>query len=49
MKPTENLEKAIKKELNFTAGADLHDRILDAVLNAQEKSKRTVRSLVMIH
>ena len=41
MKPSENLEKAIKKDLNFTAGADLHDRMLDDVLNAQEKSKRT--------
>ncbi len=41
MKPSENLKNAIKKELNFTAGADLHDRILKDVLNAQEKSKRT--------
>lgn len=41
MKPSENLEDAIKKELNFTAGADLHDRMLNDVLNAQEKSKRT--------
>ncbi|MFC1635263.1 hypothetical protein ACFL5Z_10520 [Planctomycetota bacterium] len=41
MKPTENMEDAIKKDLNFTAGADLHDRMLNDVLNAQEKSKRT--------
>ena len=40
MKPSENLEDTIKNELNFTAGADLHDRMLNDVLNAQEKSKR---------
>lgn len=41
MKPSDNMEDIIKKELNFVAGADLHDRMLDDVLNAQEKSKRT--------
>ncbi|MHC4073569.1 MAG: hypothetical protein ACYTGS_16300, partial [Planctomycetota bacterium] len=41
MKPTNNLEETIKKDLSFTAGANLHDRMLDDVLNAQEKSKKT--------
>ena len=41
MKPTDNIEKTIKKELSFTASARLHDRMLDDVLNAQEKSKKT--------
>ena len=41
MKPTDNLEETIKKKLNFTASARLHDRMLDDVLNAQEKSKKT--------
>jgi len=37
----ENLEEAIKKNLSFTAGTELHDRMLNDVLNAQEKSKTT--------
>jgi len=41
MRPKDNVEEAIKKELNFTASAELHDRMLDDVLNAQEKSKKT--------
>jgi hypothetical protein len=41
MKPSDNLEDMIKNDLNFTAGADLHDRMLDDVLNAQEKSRKT--------
>ena len=40
MKPTDNLEEAIKKDLNCAAGAELHDRMLDDVLNAQEKSRK---------
>ena len=40
MKPSENLENTIKNELNFAAGADLHDRMLDDVLNAQDKSRK---------
>lgn len=40
MKPIDNLEETVRKDLNFTAGADLHDRMLDDVLNAQEKSKK---------
>ncbi len=42
MRPNDNLEKEIKKDLNFTAGAELHDRMLNDVLNAQEKSHSAV-------
>ena len=45
MKPANNIEKAIKKELNFSASAKLHDRMLTDVLNAQEKSKKTPSAL----
>lgn len=41
MKPSDNLEDMIRKDLNYTAGADLHDRMLNDVLNAQENTKRT--------
>jgi hypothetical protein len=41
MKPADNLEEAIKKYLSFAAGANLHDRILDDVLKAQENAKTT--------
>jgi outer membrane lipoprotein-sorting protein len=40
MKPTDDLEKVIKQDLNFTAGAELHGRMLNDVLNAQEKSRK---------
>jgi len=40
MKPVDNLEEAIKRDLNFTAGAELHGRMLDDVLNAQDKSRK---------
>ncbi len=46
MKPADNIEEVIKKNLNFTAGTELHDRMLDDVLNAQEKSKKTKSALV---
>ena len=36
----ENVEKTIKKKLSFTAGTELHDRMLNDVMNAQEKSKK---------
>ena len=42
MRSKDNVEEAIKKKLNFTAGAGLHDRILDDVLKAQEKSQKTI-------
>jgi hypothetical protein len=45
MKPTDNMEKAIQKKLNFTASAKMHDRILDDVLSAQEESKKTKSAL----
>jgi len=45
MKPADNLEKSIKKDLNFSAGAELHDRMLDDVLKAQEKSIKTPSAL----
>ena len=41
MRSKDKVEEAIKKKLSFTAGAELHDRMLDDVLNAQEKSKKT--------
>lgn len=41
MRFKDNVEEAIKKNLSFTASAELHDRMLDDVLNAQEKSKKT--------
>jgi hypothetical protein len=41
MRAKNNVEEAIKKKLSFTAGSELHDRMLDDVLNAQEKSKIT--------
>jgi hypothetical protein len=46
MKPTDDLEKVIKKDLNFTAGPELHDRVLDDVLNAQEKSRKAHSAIV---
>ena len=45
MKPADNIEEVIKKNLNFTAGTELHDRMLDDVLNAQVKSKKTKSAL----
>jgi hypothetical protein len=44
MRPTNNIEKAVKK-LNFTASTTLHDRILDDVLEAQEESIKTKSTL----
>ncbi len=40
MRPADNIEEVIRKKLNFTASSKLHDRMLDDVLNAQEKSQR---------
>jgi hypothetical protein len=42
MRPLDNLEETIRKDLNFTAGDELHDRLLDDVLNVQEKSHSAV-------
>jgi len=41
MRSQDNIEESIKKKLSFTAGTELHDRILNDVLNAQENSKKT--------
>ncbi|MFB0523964.1 MAG: hypothetical protein ACETVZ_00360 [Phycisphaerae bacterium] len=41
MRPIDYMEEAIKKELNFTASTEMLDRILDDILKAQEKSKKT--------
>lgn len=41
-----NIEEAIKKKLSFTASAELHDRMLDDVLNAQEKSTKTISAAI---
>lgn len=41
MRPADKVEEVIKNDLNFTAGTDLHDRMLNDVLNAQEESKIT--------
>jgi hypothetical protein len=40
MRSKDNVEEAIEKKLSFTASAELNDRMLDDVLNAQEKSKK---------
>lgn len=40
MKPFDNLEEIVRKDLNFTAGAELHGRMLNDVLNAQENSRK---------
>jgi outer membrane lipoprotein-sorting protein len=37
----DNVEEAIKKKLSFTASIKLHNRMLNDVLNAQNKSKKT--------
>ncbi|MHC4302116.1 MAG: tetratricopeptide repeat protein [Planctomycetota bacterium] len=41
MRPADKVEEAIRKKLNFNAGAKLRDRMLGDVLNAQEKSRNT--------
>ena len=41
MRSNDNVEEAIKKKLSFTAGTELHDRMLNDVLKTQEKSKKT--------
>ena len=42
MRSKDNVEEAIEKKLNFAAGAELHDRMLNDVLDAQEKSQKTI-------
>ena len=40
MKLTNNIEKTIRKKLNFTAGAEMRERILADVINAHENSSK---------
>jgi tetratricopeptide (TPR) repeat protein len=40
MKPINNIEKIIRKKLNFAASAEMRERILTDVINAQEDSKK---------
>ena len=55
MKPGNDMEEAIKKKLNFTASAEMRERIFTDVMNAQEESKKTksalaapnIRSIIM--
>jgi len=47
MKPADNIEETIKKELNFSAGAETHDRILSDVLQAHENSMKTKSASTM--
>lgn len=41
MKVTDNIEKIIRKKLKFAASAEMRQRILTDVINAQEDSKKT--------
>ncbi len=45
MKTTNDMEEAIKKKLNFAASAEMRERILTDVINAQEDSKNTKSAL----
>jgi len=55
MKSSNDMEEAIKKNLNFTASAEMRERILTDILDAQEKSQKTksvlirpnIRSIIM--
>jgi len=40
MRSKDTVEETIKKKLSFTASVELHDQMLNDVLNAQEKSKK---------
>ena len=48
MRPADNVEEAIRKKLNFAASTKLHDRLLDDVLNAQEKSQKTESAFTLL-
>jgi hypothetical protein len=41
-----NIEEAVKRKLSFTASTELHDRMLNDVLNAQEKSTKTISATI---
>jgi hypothetical protein len=46
MKPTNNIEKTIRKKLDFAATAKMRERILTDVINAQEDSRKTKSALI---
>ena len=46
MKPANGMEETIKKNLNFAASAEMRERILTDVMNAQEESKKTKSALI---
>ena len=46
MKPANDMEETIKKNLNFTASAEMRERILTDVMNAQEEAKKTKSALI---
>ena len=41
MKPINNIEKIIRKKLNFAASSEMRQRILTDVINTQEDSNKT--------
>ena len=45
MKLTNDIEKAIRNKLNFAATAEMRERILTDVINAQEDSRNTKSAL----
>ena len=45
METANDMEEAIKKNLNFAASAEMRERILTDVMNAQEESKKTNSAL----
>jgi len=46
MKTANGMEEAIKKKLNFAASAEMRERILTDVLDAQEEAKKTKSALI---
>lgn len=47
MKPKDKVSEVIKKNLDFTASAGLHERMLNDVLKAQERSNQTQSAIVV--
>jgi len=45
MKTANDMEETIKKNLNFTASAEMRERILTDVMNAQEEAQKTKSAL----
>ncbi len=46
MKSAKGIEETIRKNLNFTASAEIRDRIFADVMNAQEESQKTKSALI---